>query len=133
MFLATLTEKQKIAYLDLSCSLIAADGTLSGDEMVMIEQYKQEMNISVPLAELSGDVDGAIAVFQSASAAVKKQILFELTGLAYADNEYAEEEGVFLEKSCTAWGLDLSDLGLCRTYVTELMDLYGKIGHFISG
>lgn len=132
MFLATLNETQKLAYLDLSYNLIAADGMLSDDEMTMMEQYKQEMNISVPLTELSNNTDRAIAVFQGTSSTVKKQILFELVGLAYADNNYAEEERIFLEKSCAAWGLNLDDLELCKAYVTELMDLYGEIGRFVS-
>lgn len=133
MFLVGLTDKQKMAYLELSYSLIAADGLLSNDEVLMMEQYKQEMSLTVQLSELSHNPDHAIAEFQNASDVVKKQVLFELTGLAYADNEYVEAEQEFLEKICEAWSLESSILEFCKTYMAELMSLYDRIGHFITG
>lgn len=132
MFLASLTEKQKLAYLDLSYNLIAADGLLDRDEVMMMDQYKQEMNLTVQLSQLSHEADQAIAEFQSTNDTVKKQVLFELAGLAYADNKYVKEEQLFLEKICNDWNLNLSVLESCKKYVNKLMDLYNEIGRFIA-
>ena len=111
---------------------IGADGKLSNAETAMIEQYQQEMNLSIPLEKLSGDADSALAVFQDASLSVKKQLLFELIGLAYADNDYAKEENDFLEKSCSVLGMSLTDLEICKKYISELLNLYEKIGQFVA-
>lgn len=132
MFLAGLTEQQKKAYLNLSYCLISADGSLSTDEVAMMGQYQQEMSIDIQLDQLSADMANASVVFQNAPNTVKKQVLFELTALAYADNEYAEAEHIFLEKLCAVWNLDAFMLDQCKSYVTELMELYGKIGQLIA-
>ena len=47
MFLNKLASTEKKAFLSLADTLSATDGVLSADEIVMMEQYKQEMNLSI--------------------------------------------------------------------------------------
>ena len=132
MFLANLAEKQKPAFLDLARALIAADGVLSDEETSMMEQYKLEMALTAGLEESQGQVEQAIDVFRPAPAAVKKQVVFELVALAFADNDYADEEARLLNEITVSWGLDAAFLDECRAYVKELTGLYQRIGRLVS-
>lgn len=132
MFLSTLDDSQKRAYLNLAYKLIAADGVLDKREMDMLERYKTEMSFTFDLNSLNQDVDTAIEVFKNADKVVKKRVLFELMGLSYADDEQSDTEKAFLEQISAMFGISPSDLELCRVYVCEVMDVYKKIGRFIA-
>lgn len=98
----------------------------------MMEQYKQEMALPVALDAPQKPVEQSVVVFESASSAVKKQIVFELVALACADNEYADTEHSLLEKIGGVFGLDEAFLGECKVYVRELTALYEKIGKLVG-
>lgn len=132
MFLANLAENQKPAFLDLARTLIAADGVLSDAEISMMEQYKLEMALTTDPEESHGQVEQAIDAFEPMSAAVKKEVVFELVALAFADNDYADEENRLLSEITASWGLDAAFLSECRVYVKELTDLYQRIGKLVS-
>ena len=132
MFLANLTNEQKTAFLVLAQSLVAADGVLSDDEAAMMEQYKQELAAPASLSAPQQSVEQCIEVFKVATPTTKKQTIFELVALAWADNEYADEEHRLLEEIGSAFGLDAAFLGECRAYVRELTALYGRIGELVG-
>ena len=132
MFLANLAEEQKPAFLDLAQALIAADGVLSSEEASMMEQYKLEMALTTTSVESQGQVEQAVGVFKDASVTVKKQVIFELVALAYADNDYADEENRFLGKIVASLGLEAAFIEKCSAYVGELTDLYDRIGKLVS-
>lgn len=98
MFLANLNKDQKPAFLALAKSLIGADGIFADEEMLMMEQYQQEMSLAVSFDQIQINEAEALAVFENAAAMQKKQIFFELTALAYANQDYAEEEHALLVK-----------------------------------
>lgn len=132
MFLANLAGEQKTAFLDLARALIAADGVLSDNEISMMEQYKLEMALTTTSEESQGQVEQAVDVFKPTPAVVKKQVVFELVALAFADNDYADEEDRLLSEITVSWGLDAAFLDECRVYVKELTDLYQRIGRLVS-
>lgn len=76
MFLSGLNENQKVAFLVLAQELISADGVLADEELVMMEQYKQEMAISAPFSETPTDTAQAITVFMSAPCRAEKADYF---------------------------------------------------------
>lgn len=132
MFLANLERNQKNAFLGLAHALIAADGVLEARELSTMEQYRQEMNLHLAAGEEFCGTEQAIAVFNAASLTVKKRIMFELVALSYADQNFAEAENVLIEKIQTDLGLDRDFLETSKTYVTELMDLYGRISRLVG-
>lgn len=132
MFLAKLADQQKVAFLNLAQQLVAADGIFSEDELSMMEQYQQEMNLNVPLDQIQEDVAQSIDIFKVASLTLKKQIIFELVGLACADQDYAAVEVTLLEKIAASFGLDLLFLESCKRHVYELMEVYQKIGALVE-
>ena len=92
MFLANLNDTQKDAFMTLAYKLIAVDGVLDEGELAMMAQYKLEMNLPSDYDETQGNLETAIAAFTAEPDAVKKQIMFELVGLACAGDDYENEE-----------------------------------------
>lgn len=127
MFLADLKEREKTTFLNLAYTLIASDGILCKDEIAMMEKYKQEMNLWIPLEESHEETIQSIGVLKSASIVVQKQIIFELVALSYADKDLADAEHEFLKKIGQALDLNADFLNACKTLVAKLVDLYGKI------
>ncbi len=132
MFLANLSDSQKDAFMTLAYKLIAVDGVLDEGELAMMAQYKQEMSLPPDYDETQGDLETAIAVFTSESDALKKQIMFELVGLACAGNDYENEEYSLIEQVRTAFDLRADFPGKCEVYVSELTKLYEKIGTLVG-
>lgn len=132
MFLANLDDRQKPAFLTLAKSVIAADGVLADEEMLMMEAYQQEMSLIVPFNQIQLNETEALSVFESSAAIQKKQIFFELTALAYADQKYAEEEHIPLAKIAYKIGLDAEFHDKCRKIAEKAILLYAEIGSLIS-
>lgn len=132
MFLVNLNDSQKDAFMTLAYKLIAVDGVLDEGELDMMAQYKLEMNLPPDYDETQGDLETAIAIFASESDAIKKQILFELVGLACAGDDYENEEYTLIEQVRTAFGLRADFPGKCEVYVSELTKLYEKIGTLVG-
>lgn len=132
MFLVNLSDSQKDAFMTLAYKLIAVDGVLDEGELDMMAQYKLEMNLPLDYDETQGDLETAIATFASESDAIKKQILFELVGLACAGDDYENEEYTLIEQVRTAFGLRADFPGKCEVYVSELTKLYEKIGALVG-
>lgn len=132
MFLADLTEPQKMAFLHLAYGLIAVDGVLRQDEIAMMEQYKREMAMMIPMDGIQGETEQALAVFETAPVTKKKQIVFELVALACADKDYADLENVLIKKISDALGLNPDFIEKCRAYVMELNGLYERIGRLVG-
>ena len=116
----------------LAYKLIAVDGVLDEGELAMMAQYKQEMSLPPDYDETQGNLETAIAVFTSESDALKKQIMFELVGLACAGNDYESEEYSLIEQVRTAFNLRADFPGKCEVYVSELTKLYEKIGTLVG-
>ena len=132
MFLVNLSDSQKDAFMILAYKLIAVDGVLDEGELAMMAQYKQEMSLPPDYDETQGNLETAIAVFTSESDALKKQIMFELVGLACAGNDYESEEYSLIEQVRTAFNLRADFPGKCEVYVSELTKLYEKIGTLVG-
>lgn len=132
MFLSQLNEAQRPAFLVLAKSLIAADGIFADEEMLMMEQYQQEMSLHIPFNDIQIEENQAIAAFADDVPLRKKQVFFELVALAYADQVYAKEENDLLIKIGNAFGLDAEFLEESKNISNELIRLYAKIGTLVS-
>lgn len=132
MFLGNLTKEQKPHFLSLATAVILADGVLGDAEVTMLEQYKQEMALPPSTNIATEPVSQAIEAFQSASGTVKKQIVFELLALSYADNDYSPEEESLLREIALGLGLDVAFLKESLGYIEKLNALYGGIRTLVS-
>lgn len=132
MFLADLSHTQKLAYMSMATCLISSDGHLDEKEMLMIEQYKVEMELyDEPMSSLA--LEDAIHIFADAPDTTKKRILFELLGLAFSDGHCAEQESEMIETIRNGLGLPTKYVQECSHIVQELLAVYRRIEAVVNG
>ena len=98
MFLAQLNANQKQAFLSIAIQLITADGVLDATEQVLFDTMCTEMRIATTLNEIAPEIDFAALPHVFETQTLRHQILLEVLSLAYADNEFQEEEQVLVQK-----------------------------------
>ena len=132
MFLTGLSHNQKNAYMSIESYMISSDGRLDNQEMLMMEQYKVEMDLSdQDLSSLPLDV--ALHEFADSPTVVKKRILFELLGLAFSDGDFAEQETEMIENIRKSLGLETTYVQECSDTVRELLAVYKRIEAVVNG
>ena len=133
MFLNGLTDYEKSAFYTLAKGTIDADENIADNETLLLEQYLQEMSMTVEqVRPLS--FDEAVNIFSEASKEKGRQIYIELFALAMCDAaDFAPEEAKLLSSIATK--LDISektqtDLQDC---VLSLLQVYGRMNELIKG
>ncbi len=132
MFLNRLSEKEKNAFLSLSIHVSNANGKFHDAEKDMIQEYCREMGIPFFDAGSPQAMDEIIAVFKEADAHIKKIVLLEILGLAYADGNYDQSEKTFVLDCAEKIGLTDSDIEKTTAVIREYLAVIQKIGEVIQ-
>lgn len=132
MYLGELNEKQKNRFLDLGLSLAATDGDFSDVEKNAIHLLCDEMRIEDRYtAEVSQDE--AIGFFASeADRRVQRIVIFELLGIAMADNVYHSGERELIAKAADAFSIGYDEIKEISDAVKKLYGLYVKFSRFVG-
>lgn len=131
MFLRKLSSNEKQAFLALASNLIDSDGVLSTDELIMLEDYKQEMNLPIDSACLLTTPE-SLEEFKCSSDTVRKQVIFELVALACADKDYNSSEYDLLVDICEQLDVRNDFLNKCKVLVEKLFTLYNEISRLME-
>lgn len=133
MYLSILKETEKKMFLHLAYALSSADGNMADEEKTMIDHYCEEMGIEkstptiVDKSKIVNELD-MVTELQS-----KKIIIFELIGLAIADNSYDEAEKQFISKAVSQFGLSQEFMDSCEAIISEYLSFQNKINNLILG
>ncbi|WP_022776827.1 hypothetical protein [Butyrivibrio sp. AE3009] len=118
MFLHLLRDDEKEAFIDLARLAAAANGSISDEEDIMIEQYCAEMGISLPMSH-ARTLDGVLACFAESDTMSRKVVIMEIIGLLFSDGDFDEKEMQFIEKIADS-------LEVSRDHVREMIELTGR-------
>lgn len=118
MFLHLLTDNEKEAFIDLARLAAASNGYVSEEEDIMIEQYCEEMGISLPISH-ARTLEDVISCFADSDAMSRKVVLFEIIGLLFSDGNFDEKEMSFIEKIADSLSVE-------KEQVREMMELTGR-------
>ena len=133
MYLSILKENEKKMFLDLAYALSSADGNIADEEKNMIDHYCEEIGIekSTPAildkSKIINELD-VVTELQS-----KKIIIFELIGLAIADNSYDEAEKQFISEVVSQFGLSKEFMDSCGGIIAEYLSFQNTINNLILG
>ena len=105
MFLNQLSYQEKKMFLDLSIHVAKANDELSVEEKAMISAYCTEMQL--PPIELyeTEPLETVTSYFALADEHIKKIVLLEIFGLAYADGEFDAAEISMVKKFSEELGI----------------------------
>lgn len=132
MYLQTLDLKQKKAFLDASLHIIKADGSIARGELDLINEFCSEMNIK---KKNDPDLayDAAIITLNSVSTPLqRKQILIELTRLAYADNIIKAREEQMIKFAMDVFKISKLDYDKIVALVKDLAKLKKEINEYLA-
>lgn len=131
MYLSILKEEEKIMFLDLAYALSAADGKMSDEEKSMIDRYCDEMGIEKRNPSINDKAKIVKELAKAADLQSKKIIIFELTGLAIADNTYDETEKQFINEAVSQFELTKEFMEECENIISEYLSFQNKINNLI--
>ena len=119
MFLAQLSPHQQGAFLELASQLIAIDGEVHPDELIMLSNMAMRAEDWVP--ELVLPIAALILVFDDHRSQVAA--LMELIGLAYADTVYGPEEREVIADIAHRMGISTARMATMEGWVARQLAL----------
>ncbi len=132
MYLSNLNLKQKKAFLDACIKISSADGNVARQEIKLIEEFCNEMNVKVRL-EAEKNFDEAIVELNTVSTpAQRKEILFELARIVYADNIIKPREEQLLKFTMDVFKIPALDYQKVMTLVKDYARVNRAIETFIN-
>ena len=77
-------------------------------------------------------MEDVLGVFQQSDLHIRKVVLFEILGLAYADGEYENSEDAFVIQFAKAIGLSKETVEEYETLLLEYLGILKKIVQIVS-
>lgn len=112
MYLATLSQKQKELFLDLSIFSMQSDGVIEPREQDLVYQYCGEMGIERRATPNSKSIEEVVQGLKEISTESElKKITIEIVALMYADEDFADEERALLSKMQEIFGFSSHTIG----------------------
>lgn len=133
MYLALLKENEKEQFLSLAVALACTDGDFGKEEHFMITLYCDEMGVEDHIPTIADKNLIIDEVIKNSEIQNKKIFIFELIGLAMADNSYEESERTFLNDTAVKFGLNENYVKNCENIISEYLQLQNKINNLVIG
>lgn len=121
MFLASLNQAQKEAFICLAHNVVVSDGELSVGERVMMEEMRKEMNLDPSFEAKYLPLDGIERIFDSKRS--RAIVVLSLIRLGYADGAFEIEEQCLLKDVCNLFELTDEEFDLIQNWVRRLISL----------
>lgn len=121
MFLAALTDQQKLSFLTLADAIIRADDQLAPQEEAMLVTMRAEMGLPDDVPVPAKPLPEAASGFRDKPSRIAAML--ELTGLCLADGEVAPQEEDLLSSIGHAMGFGAADLLRQRDWVLRQLAL----------
>ncbi len=123
MFLNRLNSVEKEAFLSLCIHVSAANGKIDTSEYEMMEAYCKEMEIRFFDSRNAMEMERIISVFKDSDPGIKKAILIEIMGLAYADSLFDIGEHAIVMVFAKKIGVDETEIKVLRDLMIRYLDL----------
>lgn len=127
MFLNQLNEEEKLAFSSLSIHIAEANDIIEDSEKLMILEFRKEMEFDDDEGFDLMNLDSAIAVFSKSNESIKKKVLIELLGMAYADGDYDVSEKKLIGDFAEAVGLSKAVLETETKLIIDYLKLLSEI------
>ena len=131
MWLASLSETQRIALLRLAHNVVVSDGILDPNEDIMMDEFRREMEMSSPDEPEYLELDGIGNIFVDRRSRVVA--LLNLIKLSYADGAFEIEEECLLKEISAAFAIDDDEFLLLDNWVKRLTALEEEATVLIDG
>ena len=121
MFLTSLTQAQKEAFICLAYNVVVSDGELAVGEHVMMDNMRLEMGLPLSFEARYLPLDGIEKIFNSRRSRIVA--LIDLIRLGYADGAFEVEEQCLLADLCEAFEISETDFARLQNWVRRFISL----------
>jgi len=129
MFLSSLNQAQKEAFLCLAHNVVVSDGEFQVGEEVMMNEMRQEMNLDASFKAHYLELEGVDTIFPCKRS--RSVATISLIRLAYADGAFEIEEQCFLKDLCQVFEISDADFRLIDNWVRRLISLEKEAQDFL--
>lgn len=130
MFLASLNDEQKKAFLAIGMKIIGADSHLDVREREMIQGMRYEMGLFHPLELPHSSIEDLAKTFDSKRS--QSIVLLESIGLAYSDGDYTEKEKKILRALALSFNISEEEATEMENWVLDYKKLIKKAEAILS-
>lgn len=121
MFLQEFDKTQKEAFICLGHNVVVADGDLTPDEQVMMNNLKREIGLETSFDPHYITLDGINEIFTTHRSRVA--VLINLVRLGYADGAFEVEEQMLVEQVCKHLEIGDEEFSRIENWVRRLIAL----------
>ena len=132
MLLREFNEIQKMNFWKLANNLVMVDGEVKDSEIKMLNEYKTELGLGDLKIESYSEELSDIIESMNLNRKQKKILMFELIGLAFTDDYYAESEKNYLMEIQRIIKMSDADVTIIGNYVNKVLKLYSELGEYIN-
>lgn len=122
MFLNSLTQEQKKAFLSIAMKIIGADGILETRERQMIETMRYEMGLYNETDLPKGEIEDIAKIFDTRKSRVI--VMLEGIALAYADEDLGGEEHKILRSLALIFEFSEDEATAMENWMKRYKDLH---------
>ncbi len=123
MFLHRLNSGEREAFLSLCIHVATANGIIETAEYEMMEAYCKEMEIRFFDSRNVIEMERIVSVFKDSEPGIKKAVLIEIMGLAYADSSYDVAEQAMITDFAKRICVDETEIKVLRDLMNRYLDL----------
>ena len=132
MLLREFNDTQKMNFWKLANNLVMVDGEVKDSEIDMLNAYKTELGLDdLKIQSFSEELKDIIKSMKL-NKRQKKILMFELIGLAFTDDYYAESEKNYLMEIQRIINMSDDDVAIIGNYVNKVLKIYSELGEYIN-
>ncbi|HCS16064.1 MAG TPA: hypothetical protein DIV56_10120 [Lachnospiraceae bacterium] len=132
MYLALLNEREKNVFLGMAYNLASIDGNYSDAEKIMINGYCQELQCQFDENNMIKPMESLIQYVKvNSSEKTKKIFIFELVGLAMADENYDSDERMLINQMLKEYNLNSGFADQCENILNEYIGFQKRINDLV--
>jgi tellurite resistance protein len=130
MFLNSLNNEQKEAFLDLALFVAHADGEFSDDEKLIVEQYQLEMETSYDPNIKGKKVEDIINCFENKRD--RNIVLIELMALVHSDDEFCENEQKLIDYIAKTFSISSEQCEKFENWSKSILSVINEGGALVN-
>ena len=127
MFLGSLNQNEKEAFISLAIRAAESNDQFSDDEKAMISEYCREMDMSGYEQDVPKTIEEIVDCYINSEERHKKIVVLELIGLMYADGYYDAKEQKFVTSFADKIDVSSDMVKKIENIIMQYVDITGKI------
>lgn len=132
MFLRKFSEIQKKGFWDLANMMVLADGEVVDSERKLLNEYKIELgHTEFEIGKFDTNIKKTISSMKL-NEKEKKELMFELIGVAYSDNNFDITERKILQDIQKELKLSDKEVSIIGKFVNSVLNIYSLIGEYFN-